>query len=320
MPTSNSCSGSDMPTGDRRAVRSTTCLPLPSGSINPRTPAGGPGRRPGARSRRRSRRSRAASCRPVVPRRRARPPCRAPGRRSPSPLSASSRAIRAKSRIMTEPDHVLSAISRWNEAIASSAAGRPICCGASEQPHAVTRTAELARQVSREVAPLCAAPGFGGQLCGSLEGRDRDIAGPAKRCPVCCRFECLRDLLVRSGCGRGAMPTARSGSSAKASARAACALRSWSVVAACFTAETIKGSGNRNPPESSVPRPATTAGARSSGPSGVLSARLSSARSRSSSAARRSSLCTSVSRVVSLEANVCSSRAVSGRGPRLLRA
>src|SRR5579859_6726529 len=76
----------------------------------------------------------------------------------------------------------------------------------SEQAHAVARTPDLAREVAGKEEPLCAALWFGGQLRRSLQRRDRDVAGPAKRCPVCRSIERLGDRLVRPGYGRGAVP------------------------------------------------------------------------------------------------------------------
>ena len=60
----------------------------------------------------------------------------------PSPLSASSRAIRAKSRIVAEPDHVLSAISRMERGHRVLGSRKPDLLRRSEQTHAVARTAE----------------------------------------------------------------------------------------------------------------------------------------------------------------------------------
>jgi hypothetical protein len=84
--------------------------------------------------------------------------------------------------------------------------GKPDLLRRSEQAHTVTRTAELARQVAGEVEALCAAQRFGGQLCGALVGCDRDVAGPAIRCPLRGSVQLLCDCLIGSGCGRSAVP------------------------------------------------------------------------------------------------------------------
>src|SRR4029077_3680351 len=76
----------------------------------------------------------------------------------------------------------------------------------SEQTHAFARAAELACEVACAVKPRCAALWLGGQLCGSLEGGDRNVSGPAKRCPVRSSFERLCDRLVRPGRRRGPVP------------------------------------------------------------------------------------------------------------------
>ena len=257
-----SCSGSDMPTGDRRATCSTTCLPLPSGSINPRTY-----RRTGIVGRERDlvgNRGNLSSRLLVQPL-----PVGAHGDRAerlegslPSPLSASSRAIRAKSRIVAEPDHVLSAISRWNEAIACSAGRKADLLRRSEQTHAVARTAD-ARAPGRLRGRAAVR---GAVVRRSALPRARRLRQRRRR-----PREALPGLLQRRAPQRPRRPARmrpRRGArrhgpaqSASASASAACAFRSSSAVAACSTAERINGCRNRNLPDSSVPRPAATAGA-----------------------------------------------------------
>ena len=69
-----------------------------------------------------------------------------------------------------------------------------------KEAYAVIRTTQLVRQVAGEKEPVCAALRVGGQLSGSLEGRDRNVAGAAKLCPVRRGLELFSDSLVRPGC------------------------------------------------------------------------------------------------------------------------
>jgi hypothetical protein len=194
-----------MPTGDRRAMCSTTCLAPAERIDQPQTSQadGVVGRDADLVGDRGN----------LSPRLVVQPfPVGAHGDRAERWRARSLLAIhelardRAKSRIVAEPDHVLSANSRWNEAIAFSAAGRPIRSAALSKRTPVARTAELACEVACAVKPRCAALWLGGQLCGSLEGGDRDVSGPAIHCPLGCGVELFSDYLVRPGCCRGAVP------------------------------------------------------------------------------------------------------------------
>ena len=89
--------------------------------------------------------------------------------------------------------------------------------------------------------------------------------------------------------------TARSGSSASASARAACALRSWSAVAACFTAETIRWVPESKPPRVERPEAGGDSGRQVVRVQRSFSPPGSARRGRGRRALpRRSSLCTSM--------------------------
>ena len=169
-PTSNSCSGSDMPTGDSRSTCSTTCLPLPIGSINPRTH-----KRTGVVGRHRD----------LVGDR---------GNLSPrlvvQPLPVGAHGDRGERLEGSSPLTAVHQLARDSREVADRGRARPRALGQlqvergdrvfgsreadllrrPEQTHALSRTAELARQVACEEEPLCAALRVGGQLCGALEG------------------------------------------------------------------------------------------------------------------------------------------------------
>ena len=186
----------------------------------------------------------------------------------------------------------------------------------SEQSCAISRVAELPRENSGFLEPEGAAPEIGRQPSASFQG---------------CRGDCVRATELRAFGGASsrratsssgpaeapaACQAARSGSSARVSARAACARRRSSADAVCSTAERTSGCRKRKPSEASAPSPAAPTGSHASGriafPRSLSAAAVSRSGSASSSAATRRSARASASRFPSLEANARSSRAVSG--------